>query len=34
MLAYGDSIRLLTNGLMAGVLLLTVLSGFHYFLRT
>lgn len=33
-LAYGDSIRLLTNGLMAGVLLLTVLSGFHYFLRT
>ena len=33
-LAVGDSIRLLTNGLMTGVLLLTLLSGFHYFLRT
>ena len=33
-LAHGDWIQLLTNGLMAGVLLLTLLSGFHYFLRT
>lgn len=33
-LAVSDWIRLLTNGLMTGVLLLTLLSGFHYFLRT
>ena len=33
-LADGDWIRLLNNGLMTGVLLLTLLSGFHYFLRT
>lgn len=32
-LAEGDWIGLLANGLLAGVLLLTLLSGFHYFLR-
>ena len=34
LLAAGDWIQLFTNGLMAAVLLLTLLSGFHYFLRT